>query len=1103
MGFHLIYGNDSDALLDRLAERLRTPHPAVAPLAPEIVLVPQFGLRRWLEIRLAEKLGIVANVDFAAPAEYAWRLLRAANPALAEKSGYERELLRWRIYSLLEPLARESGNAELLTAVGDGDASRRLRFADALAHAYERDLAYRSDRLARWEKGAERNDWRAQLWRRLVDTSAQPHRAKLLDDWLRKYAAPSSQPPGLPPRLFAFACANISPDLLRFYGALAQHSEIDFLLPNPCREYWGDVRKPREALRDADTFDSDAFADAENPALAAWGRAGRDLVARLFSYELVQPDDEQDCSREPASDTLLARVQRDVLDRLPPTKGNIACDGSVQFHRCHSRLREVQALHDRLLDLFAHDKTLTPRDVAVMSPEIGAYAPYIESVFGGVARDDARYLPYALSDCPVREAHPLVGVALRLVALPTSRLELNEISEWLALPALQRRFGIDESDAARLSDWLRNAGVRWGLDAAQRASIGAGNYGEFSWRFGLDRLLLGYASGELDAADGLISGIAPDAAVEGTSAAVLGAVLRIVDLLDGLLHAQRSAHAPQQWQKIYNDTFDRLFDTAADRDASQALERVRRTLADFAEETAQAGMTEPLDWACVRDELTVRLAEPERAFRFFGGGITICGMVPLRAVPFRVICLIGMNEGAFPRRDRASPFERETDRNAEPSIRDEDRYLFLQQLMAARDRLYLSWVGEDARDGSIQEPSAVVAELLGILAQYGIDEKNCVVEHPLQPFSPRLFDGRDPALFTYDKAWDGAAGIMSRSSTPRFIDDDASAETTAPIRLDRREWKRYWRNPAADYFARTLGVALVSVPEAEDEGDDLALSALGRYEVFNALLDRHGKADLSAQREWLRASAALPAGAAGARAFDELQAPLSELAAAREALIGAALPAVGELFEIDVGELVLTGTLPEHCKGMLVHALLKEAADHRLLQAWLDYLLLATQRDDAQLVLLEWNDGKLQQRRTRDVSRAQARAWLGDLAAQYVRGRRTPLPFFPKSSYAYAKRRWEKRKNDDDAAAFDAARAAFHSSRFHRGDDKDPASVLAARGIDWFDPESPHGRGFADCASSVFVPLLNTLQKIEPDTGAAKAKKTTSASPRGKPRGAA
>ncbi|MGH8123544.1 MAG: exodeoxyribonuclease V subunit gamma, partial [Rudaea sp.] len=518
--FDLYSSNDAEALLSQLATRIGAYARAADLLAPEIVLVPQFGLRRWLEIRLAERCGIIANVDFFAPAEYAWRLLRAANPQLPETSLFERNVLRWRIFAQLGELAGERRLPALDAALGEGDQATRLRLAGDLAHWFERYLAYRSDLLERWQRGAEKDDWQAELWRRLTRGGVEAHRARLLADYVQRYgAARRSVPPGIPARISAFACTNISPDLLRFYGTVAQYCEFDFLMPNPCREYWGDVRNERERLRDETASVLDA---ADNPLLAACGGAGRDFIELLYSYESVQPRFEagSELSREILRDTLLHRLQADVLDRLAPAPDARADADrrSLQFHICHSKLREVQVLHDRLLDFFQGDPKLTPRDVAVMAPDIAAYAPYVEAVFGGVAREDRRYLPYTLSDTSPRNAQPLSAFALRLAALPLSRLGLSEVIELLGVPAVLRKFDLDRAELDRLEDWLRDAGVRWGLDENQHAAAGAGRYREFSWAFGIERLLLGYASGEDDT---MIAGIAPRADVEGNSARTL------------------------------------------------------------------------------------------------------------------------------------------------------------------------------------------------------------------------------------------------------------------------------------------------------------------------------------------------------------------------------------------------------------------------------------------------------------------------------------------------------------------------------------------------------------------------------------------------------
>jgi exodeoxyribonuclease V gamma subunit len=361
-----------------------------------------------------------------------------------------------------------------------------------------------------------------------------------------------------------------------------------------------------------------------------------------------------------------------------------------------------------------------------------------------------------------------------------------------------------------------------------------------------------------------------------------------------------------------------------------------------------------------------------------------------------------------------------------------------------------------------------------------------IVTQPLQPFAPSLFDGNHPALFTYDAAWHAPSRARSTLREPRFVDGEMADAQASPARLDWREWKRWWRNPAQAFFSRSLGVAWSVAPEAVDDADDLALSGLEQYKVFDAMLGAYGKSDANAQREWLHASGALPAGAAGDLTFAELQEPLTALATARAALIGALPTSAGEAFELDLGELILAGTLPEHHAGLLVHTSRNEMSSWRLLQAWFDYLLLATQRDDAQLMLLEWDKDRVRRHRIGGASPPQARAWLADLAKLHAHGCRRPLPFFPKAAYAYAKRR------DDTAAALKAAKEAFDGGDYQRGDKNDPAFALVVRGCDPFVSTSPQSRDFVDCALRVFAPLLDMLRQIDGDGDATKKK------PRGK-----
>ena len=1090
MGFRLIYGNDAEKLLDRLAERLRAPVAAASLLEPEIVLVPQFGLRRWLEIRLAEKLGIVANVDFYAPAEYAWELLRAAHPELSETSRFDRRLLRWRIFAELALLAGDPRFASLHALLGDGEPSARLHLATELAQLFERYLAYHGDLLARWQRGADAQDWQAQLWRRLIAAIDETHRADLLDGYVRRFAASHTPPPGLPQRLAAFACTNISPDLLRFYGFVARHCELDFLMPNPCRAYWGDVKSERARLRE---FGAAAFAAEENPLLAGYGYAGQQFVAQLFSYEDVQPlesEDDELWNAHPG-DTLLRRVQRDILDRAPPMACITKNDTSIQFHVCASRLREVQVLHDQLVALFQDDDKLDPRDVAIMAPNIGAYAPYIEAVFGGIARGDPRYLPYTLSDCSAREAHALTTFALKLAALPLSRFGINEVIDLLGEPALARKLDLGTEDIDLLANWLRDAGVRWGLDETQHEDAGAGRYREFSWAFGLDRLLLGYASGS----DDDIAGIAPLPAVEGSNAALLGAVLRVLEVLRDWLTFQRGTHTPAQWQARFNAVLDALLAIDYEQaEETRALASIRAALAALAEENAAAGVETLLDWQCVRDFLSENLSQPERSYRFFAGGISVTSMLPLRVVPFRVICLIGMNDEAFPRRDRRSALDRSdrSKRHGQRSDRDDDRYLFLQLLSSAGDVLYLSWIGEDQRDGSEREPSAVVAELLEVLrCSYFADDPQArarlVVKHPLQPFSPRLFANDDARVFTYREAWrDAARRARETRPLPPFVDTalpDANIAQPAQSALHLQQLHWFWRNPARAFFSERLGVQLPRSEDAGEDADPLELGGLGRYLLVDGLMQKQNAPESVAVdiAHW-RARALLPVGESGAEAYADTLASAAELARVARAYAGdTQLERVEEFTLTLASGRTLTGSLPEHRGGLICRASAGALHGKRVLDAWIDLLVLAATTGSARLVLLGLEKDVVQTLRTDRIDSISAHLELERLLDGYALGQRQPLLFFPKTSYVYAER-WRKNSPERggalaaaiDADAFKAARGAYYPGKDDQGgtDSTDAAFALAARGLDPFAPDAVEAEDFATWALEVFKPLI-------------------------------
>jgi exodeoxyribonuclease V gamma subunit len=1124
--FRLISGNRLDRLAGMLGERLASPLD-VDSLAADVILIPQPTLRHWLLQTLAERHGVAANLDLCTPSEFVWRLLRADRPGLPDLSPWDRDHLRWRLYALLGADAGTLPQAvrrHLQRAGGSGDpreiALARLGLADALAGAFDKYQAYRPDWLRDWElrHPDSRDDWQAQLWRQLRRRQPDAHRAALLADWLarhdRESATATGLPPsGLPPRLVAFGTIHVSPDVLHLLAVVGQWIDLDFHLPTPSAEYWGDVESLRARLRrEGPQALPAALADAQrdNPLLMAWGAGGREIVAQLFAYDVLLPHSEIDCFVAPGRDTLLHRLQQDVLDRAAPQVSAFASgDVSLQLHACHSKLREVEVLHDQLRGLLddalpdgrRFDPPLQPSEIAVLAPDIAEYLPLARAVFGGIAPDDPRWIPFSLADRPQVQSHPLVPLLPALIGLADTPLTAGAFRDLLATPSVSHALALDDARRAKIDDWFEAAGVRWGEDAQARERAGAGRWREYSFEFGIERLLGGYAAGD-DAmveagsegmgertGEGMI--VAPYPELEGADAEVLDRALLLYRRLRAFAAWARESHDAAAWhEQLAALLQDLLAPVAQDEAEAQARRLLLETLDDFAAEAAEAG---PLPAVLVQRTLRDALerASPHRPW--LSGGVVFAGMVPLRTVPFRVICLLGLDADAYPRREPGDDINRLVDaiqgraprRLGDRSVREDDRFLFLQLLCAAGDVFYLSYGGRDARDGSVREPSPVVAELLdAVEAMHGEAVRDALcVEHPLQPFSPRAFGagdegGVEPRRFSYRSEW-RADAVEARDlrAAPAFVAD--TLLIVAPDALDddlpdRDALQRFFANPAKAWLRGRLGLRLPETADAAPDREPLGHDRLLRYQVLDALLGEAMDADpdSDAVPRRLRARGLLPPGRDGEQLAADACVDAASLRNAGAAAIGDA-PATVIVGDAGLGIDVRFDDVHD---GRRVIASAGRLDGKRILRAGIDHLLLASalgETASTRLLGLEAvkEKGKNTGRKKvvecvwSGVSQDQAQARLRVLLDLWRDGQTAPLPFAPKAAHAYAE---SFVANGDAFAAWRKAFEAFAPYEFP-GESKDPWLRLAFRPDGLLDAiDGRFGARFREIAVRVF-----------------------------------
>lgn len=870
----------------------------LALLKPAQVLVESQGMEHWLRLQLAERHGIAMNLEFPMPSRFIWELARQLlGEAVPQQSPYSRELLCWRLDALLADsrFASDGRAAEANSYWGHGSAAadplKRFQLAGKLADLFEQYLLFRPDWLEEWQQQPSSCHWQGLLWNLLL--ADEPRQPLLLQRQalarLEQLAA--TAPERLPSQVVIFAINAMAPPTLQFFEALAALVPVHLFHLNPCVEFWGDQLSDRARARAARSAQLDGWLAQEpgNPLLANLGTQGREFFNALQAvggYEVSAFVDEQPQSRahtKPAA-SLLQRLQRDILTlhdgRTTPTPLQ---DESLVISSSHSALREIQALHDHLRHAFAADETLTPRDVLVMCPAIEDYAPYIDAVFRRPWDADEERLPCSIADRSQRDGEPLVAAFAELLQLPDSRFAVSTIIDYLRLPAVQRRLAIRDGELAQIEHWLKLAAVHWGLDGdhrQQQAALAAPQP-MFSWQWGLERLLLGLAHGDRT---GLVSRpggellLLPE--VEGQGAVVLGRLLQLLERLRRHLAALRQPRSADGWQRYLHELFDSLF--VADEADDSGREAVLAAIDGLQAQTAAVGYQAELPLSVVRCYLNHHFSQPAGRNQFLTGQITFCSMVPMRSIPFRIIAILGLNDGAFPRQSTPLGFDlmaQQPRRAGDRSRRGDDRYLFLEALISARQQLYLSYQGRDIRTNNARQPSLLLKELFDYLQRgYGWQfdgPASAIRQQPLHPFSRANFTGPLPG---FDAGWARlVAPLAARNNRIELPPLPASDQA-----LTLEQLQRFYANPLKSFARERLGLLLDEPAPLASDDEPFAVDGLTRYQLREQLCQAwlgQGEAPERVSRRFA-ASGLLPASPVTPALLERELAECQQLAAA-------------------------------------------------------------------------------------------------------------------------------------------------------------------------------------------------------------------------------
>ncbi|MCL2025588.1 MAG: exodeoxyribonuclease V subunit gamma [Leptospirales bacterium] len=1050
------------------------------PLSQETILIQTQGMERWLSLELARINGIFSSYRFISYDNLVDIAETLSDSPTQTKSPYDRDIFPWSIMAILEEDFLSVKNMKPVAGYIAQNELKRFQIASRVADIFDQYALYRPDMLERWESGRTafgenaHENWQFAIWRKLNERYGEKtnrHRR------LRKASKQTDGklpfiPEGFPKRIICFGISIMPHYYLELLAKISAFIPVYLFHMNPSQEYWGDtISSKRRAIIENRLNKEIAYAEHGNQLLASFGNSGREFLTMLYTNDYVSSQTE--LFEEMPGVSLLQNIQNDITflkDRSLEKGLAYAGDESVKFVSCHSPMRELEILHDYLLGLFNANETLKPHDILVLSADINKYAPYINAIFG--TTEKKYHIPYSIADQSMAETDS-VRLFLDMLALISGRLEANAVISVIDTEIIRNKFGLTTSDIEIIRSWASEANIRWGLDADFKEELGLPKAPENTWLYTLDRMLLGYALKE----DGIFfNGIYPFDRAEGDSAKILGNFASFILALAETVKNAKLKKTLHEWEIFFSGILSDFFDENGDE---TSIKYIRNQIKIFKEAQELCGFANKIGFDVMRAYLKARFNNKPAGRGFITGGLTFCSMVPLRSIPFKIICILGMNDGVFPRKQPRDAFDLIAiePKPGDRDTRKNDQYLFLETILSAREKLYISYIGRNIKNNSRIPPSPAVIELQDYIRDsYDFPEeypfKSLITEHPLQGFSPSYFLGKGLSSFREDNF---EAAVSAALNLPVKKNARLSSAAVIKEKITSADLTVFLRNTSKYFLYNCLNVDVSRDSGILEDFEPFELSGLGKYNIKERLLKEK---DAQSLFSIYKSSGFLPGGTKGKYEFDSLDIRSKKL------LKYAALYTEGREKEIrefnaQISGFTITARCPIYGNNLILFRPAEIKAADRI-NLWIQHLIVNFNGFNINSIYIgEKKDGyNVLELDGADTGKYDPQECLGKIISLFTEGHSVPVPFFPETSWAYIDALYSEKEPESQKSEEKALRKANEKwfNYIKRGDKNDPyvSRCFTTNNV-------THIGGFQEAADDVLKEFkLNVTIKKEP-----------------------
>ncbi len=958
------------------------------PFLSDIVITQSSSMESYLNRKLADKNQIAVNINYISPRIFITDIFKICNIDIKENR-FARETLIWKIYKMLPEMENKY---EVIRNYVESDKNnksfKRYQLANEITNVFDTYIAYRGEWLEKWQENeilnlGEHEEWQSDLWRKLsVDCGSRFLRATQLIAPNIKQCKDS-----LPKEISIFGISNLPKDYIEFFTFLSNYIEIKFYYLTPCLEYWSDATKKSAHLENID-----------NKLLVSWGVLGRDFFKLLLDNDFDIGGDEAIEETEPT--TFLSSMQYDILHNLPDEYSqmkNKQFDNSIIINNCYSRMREVEVLYDQVLDLLnCETSNISASDIVVMAPNMEEYTPYIKAIFDN--KDWKSAIPFTIADRSINETSKIAESFINILNIASTKITAQDMYDIISSEAIAHKFGLSIDDLSEIHKLILDSNIIWGENCEHRKSVLGQEFNDInSWEFGFNRLIAGYA---FDTESIVDNGVLP-LPLKNNQPIILGKFKTICDLIFKYSKQLRKEHSPDEWYSILLNIINEFF--VIENTKNEELDPVYNAITVLNYNLQNAEFEEKLSLQVIKQALSNDFSMEQNQKEFFKGGLTFCRLLPMRNIPFKIICIMGLNEGEFPRLDKQCGFDlsHKNPISGDRSMRKDDRYIFLETVMACREKLYLSFVGQSNASNEEIPPSILISEMIDYITNITeIKEENLITKHPLQPFNKKYFTGNDK-YFSYSKTNCEAAKALSAelANNQNFCDNELPLRDK-DLEFSFDDFINFFLSPAKFFLNYRLKINLYNQNiDALKNCEPFDLNKLDEY----LLKDKYLESKLSEKNidilETEKASGAIPYGIWGDEILDSAE-TATNVIYERVKLLGdkKEISSVKTISKtIDGINIKFSGQFNNFYNNSQAFFRPGKIKDKDKLKAWIWHNLALETDTICETFILGYDKNKLQ-----EINFKSTESRIDELIKIFIRGLRKPLPLFLNSSAEYA-----------------------------------------------------------------------------------------------------